>query len=544
MSEQKATRARSGCALVLGVLLIAVGILFLAHNLLGWSTFIFLRRGLMLFADYWPVLLVGWGVFKIYERFTAPERARVSAGEVVLLLLLVGTGLTLRAARRVMAEFSSEAPFDEFLELAELEELAGPAHRFTEESSFDLGTATSLVVENAEGSVTVTGRPGSPGSEDARVEAVLVKRIRDASESAAEERAAGVKLDFQTGGESPRLTVSVGTDRGGRIESDLKLTIPEGCSLTLRNRRGPVVVSGLGAGAEIETSQGEVEVENVRGGLRARTSHAAIRARGLSGRVELRNRHAEIDARNLEGDLTAETGNAAIVVEDVQGAVILENRNGSVRAARVGGALEIRAENTEVAVEDAKAAVSVRTSSEPVFVRGVAGSLNIGSRGAVIQAREIEGDVDITAEHEPVTIAMVQGAVKIHSRPSEVTADDIRGAIEIDGPEDRVRVSNFGSSLSVRSSHAELRVGTGKLSGAISLESTYGDVELDLPPDASARIVGRSRDGDLQSEVEGLELEEASDGSGRKWEGTLGSGSHSVTLATSHGDIRLREGRP
>jgi DUF4097 and DUF4098 domain-containing protein YvlB len=540
MSEpQQSTRAPGGCALVLGVLLIALGVLFLAQNLLGWSLLIFLRRGLMLFADYWPVLLVGWGVFKIYERFTAPERARVSAGEVVLLLLLVGTGLTLRAARRVMAEFSSEAPFDELLDLAELEELAGPAHRFTEESSFDLGTASSLVVENAEGSVTIVGRAGSPGNEDARVEAVLVKRVRDASESAAEERAADVKLDFQAGGERPRLTVALGKDRG-RIETDLKLTLPEGCSLTLGNRRGPVVVSGLAGRVEIETSQGEIEAENLRGGLRARTSHAPIRARGLSGGVELRNRHGEIDARNIEGDLTAETGNASIVVEDVQGTVVLENRNASIRAARVGGGLEIRAENTEIAVEDAKAAVSIQTSNEPVFVRGVAGGLNITSRGAVIQARDVGGDVDITAEHEPVTVSKVAGAVKVHSRPSEVTADDVLGALEIDGSEDRVRVSNFGSSLSVRSSHAELRIATESLSGAVSLETTYGDVEMDLPPDSSARIVARTGDGDLDSEVEGLDLQEGSDGSGRKWEGTLGSGSHSVTLATSHGDIRLK----
>ena len=75
-------------------------------------------------------------------------------------------------------------------------------------------------------------------------------------------------------------------------------------------------------------------------------------------------------------------------------------------------------------------------------------------------------------------------------------------------------------------------------------KTTYGDIEMDLPPDASARIVARTGDGDLDSEVEGLDLQAGSDGSERKWEGTLGSGSHSVTLATSHGDIRLRARRP
>jgi DUF4097 and DUF4098 domain-containing protein YvlB len=541
MSEpERPTRAPSGCALVLAVLLIALGSLFLGQNVFGWSPFHLFRRGVTLFADYWPLLLVGWGIFKIYERFRTPERARVGAGEVVLLLLLVATGLTLRAARRVMVDVSTEVPFDELLELAELEELAGPAHRFTEESSFDLGSANSLIVENAEGSVTVIGRPGEG---DARIEAVLVKRVRGVSESGAEGRAEDVTLDFQTGGERPRLSVSVGRDRA-RIGTDLKLTIPERCSLTVRNRRGPVVLSGIAGGVEIETSQGEIEAENVEGGLRARTSHAPIRARGASGRVELRNRHGEIDARAIEGDLTAETANASVVAEDVQGAVVLENRNASLRAARIGGDLEIRGGNTEVAVEDAKASVTIQTTGEPVFVRSVAGDLNINSRGAVIQAREIGGDVDIASEHEPVTIARVAGSVKVRSRPSEVTADDVQGPIEIDGPEDRVRISNFGGSLSVQSSHAELRAGTERLSGAVTLETTYGDIELDLPSDASARILARTRDGEMRSEVSGLDLEEAPDGSGRRWEGSLGSGSHQVTLVTSHGDIRLRGSRP
>jgi DUF4097 and DUF4098 domain-containing protein YvlB len=541
MSEQeRPNRGPGGCALVLGVLLIALGSLFLAQSILGWSPFHLFRRAATLFADYWPVLLVGWGAFKIYERFRTPERARVGAGEVVLLMLLVLSGLTATAARRVMREVSSEAPFEEFLELAELEELAGPVHRFTEESSFDLGSAASLIIENAEGSVTVIGRPGEG---DARIEAVLVKRVRHASESGAEERAEDVRLDFQAGAEPPRLSVAVRKDRG-RVETDLKVTIPETCRLTLQNRRGAVTLSALAGGVEVETSQGDVEAENVKGGLRARTSHAAIRVRGVSGRVELRNRHGEIDARGIDGDLNAETANASVVAEDVRGAVVVENRNASIRAARVGGELEIRAENAEVAIEDAKAGVIIQTSGEPVFVRGVAGGLNITSRGAVIQAREIGGDVDIASEHEPVTIAKVAGSVKVHARPSEVTADDVEGPLEIDGPEDRVRVSNFGGSLTVQSSHAELRVRTERLAGEVSLETTYGDVELELPPDASARILGRTRDGEMRSEVSGLDMEETPDGSGRKWEGTLGSGSHSVTLATSHGDIRLRGNSP
>ncbi|HEY7821015.1 MAG TPA: hypothetical protein VIG29_22515, partial [Vicinamibacteria bacterium] len=67
MPERKSSSgSRSGCALVLGVLLIAAGVLFLAQNLFAYPLLPLLRQGFLLFADYWPLLLVLWGAIKVY----------------------------------------------------------------------------------------------------------------------------------------------------------------------------------------------------------------------------------------------------------------------------------------------------------------------------------------------------------------------------------------------------------------------------------------------------------------------------------------------
>jgi len=70
---------RSGCALLLGILLIGTGVSFLAQNLYDYPLLPLLRRAVVLFADYWPLLLVLWGVVKVYQRFAQPSRTRVGA---------------------------------------------------------------------------------------------------------------------------------------------------------------------------------------------------------------------------------------------------------------------------------------------------------------------------------------------------------------------------------------------------------------------------------------------------------------------------------
>src|SRR5215475_1707507 len=83
-------RPRSG-SMFTGVLLIAVGLLFLLHNYRGLDIGTLLKH-------WWPLFFIVWGIVKLYERTAGsasgdPGTARVTAGEVLLvvgLLALVG----------------------------------------------------------------------------------------------------------------------------------------------------------------------------------------------------------------------------------------------------------------------------------------------------------------------------------------------------------------------------------------------------------------------------------------------------------------------
>ena len=535
MSETAApSEGRSGCALVLGILLIATGVLFLAQNLFDYSLFRLLQRSVVLFADYWPLLLVLWGGLKVYQRFAQPGRARVSAFEIVLLILVVITGLSFSAGRRLLEELSGEK-LEDIVGLSSISLVGAPAHRFAGEARFALGAAEEIAIVNPGGYVKVQGGAGT------EIEVQLIKRVHHESESEASAVASGVELDFDANGTVARLTV-VRPEGKTPVECDLDVRIPKGASVTIENRRGRVSAFDIEGPVRIETGHDGIEAGNLTGGLKATTRHGEIRVTGVSGTVELKNRGGAIVAEDVDGDLLAETSHGRLVAEDVTGKAALENRHAPIQISRIGGDVRVTAQHAEVSVETAGANVAITNTNGPIFVRGVRATLTIEATNAPIQARDISGDVRIDNRDKAVTLVGVRGAARVTSPRSPVTAEDIEGPLEIENSHDDVRVLEFGSSLAVRSTHAEVSVSTVRLAGNVSLQTTYGDVELRVSPGASLKFEGSAKDGELDATVPGLEILEDRRGKERPertWTGSLGSATHTVTVETSYGDIHL-----
>jgi DUF4097 and DUF4098 domain-containing protein YvlB len=522
---------RSGCALLLGILLIATGALFLAQNLFDYALLPLFRQGVVLFTDYWPLLLVLWGLFKVYQRFARPARAGVGALEIVLLVLIVITGLSLSAARRVLEQVSGEN-LEDIVELGTISLVGAPVHRFPAEERFDPGASAGVVIVSTGGSVKIRGGEGT------EIEVRLEKRVHHVSESEASAIAGGVKLDFDASGPLARLAVVL-PEGNTPVDCDLDVRLPKGVSVAIENRRGPVSAFDMDGSVRIETAHAEIEAENLSGGLKATTRHGGIRVTGIAGTVELVTRGGAIVAEDVQGDLQAETSHGRLLVEDVTGGAALENRHAAVQASRIGGELRVTAQHSDVSIETAGASVSVSNSHGSIFVRGVRGALTIEATNAPIQARDVSGDVQIADRDETVTLVGVRGSVRVRSPMSQVTVEEVDGAVEIENSHDDVTVAAFGSTLSVRSTHAEVKVSTARLGGNVSLQTTYGDVELRLPRGASLRFEGRARDGELRSNVPGLEILEDRRGTERAWSGSLGSSTHAITVETSYGDILL-----
>src|SRR5579872_2277116 len=128
------------------LLLLIIGGLFLWRNLHP-ETPIF-----ELIAQYWPFLLIGWGLLRLIEvAFWQPARAGGSTGgEVVLVIFICIAGSVVWAARQNGIRFDSRGL-----------NWWGSSYDYPVEGKAALGSAKRIVFENPRGSIKVTGGDGT-----------------------------------------------------------------------------------------------------------------------------------------------------------------------------------------------------------------------------------------------------------------------------------------------------------------------------------------------------------------------------------------------
>ena len=104
-----------------------------------------------------------------------------------------------------------------------------------------------------------------------------------------------------------------------------------------------------------------------------------------------------------------------------------------------------------------------------------------------------------------------------------------------------VEVRSFGSSLDVRTQHAPLRIATDTLGGEVKLSTSYGEVQLSLPPQSSFRLRAKVKGGAIQAYFPEADLEETRSGEEIELVGTVGGGASPIQIETSYADVEIRE---
>jgi hypothetical protein len=74
---------------------------------------------------------------------------------------------------------------------------------------------------------------------------------------------------------------------------------------------------------------------------------------------------------------------------------------------------------------------------------------------------------------------------------------------------------------------------------AVEAKNNKGDVELTLPPNASASVSAKTRNGDIVSDYS---MPSLGDGENKVATFQIGSGGAKVTLSTENGDVRIKKG--
>ncbi len=229
----------------------------------------------------------------------------------------------------------------------------------------------------------------------------------------------------------------------------------------------------------------------------------------------------DVRVRGLQNGLTVECRRGDVRIESVQGAVRLEMGRGDALVADVSGDVEVTGRGGEVTLRNITGNTQLKGEYwGPIQFASIGGAVSFTSRRTNFSTPQLEGE--LTMSGDELTLRGAPGDITLLTENYEVDIDDLRG---------QLRLENRNGDVTVRAAVPP--------SKPIDIESRRGDIELVLPRESGFQVIANTRNGDIETDFEGLSVEERGGGD-ESLTGSAGDPRTSIRLNTSHGNITIR----
>jgi len=204
--------------------LIVVGTIFL----LGTMRILSVAKLAHLFANYWPVLLIIWGVIKLLEHMQAQREGTrasgIGAGGVILVVLIVVMGLTATQLERVdWSGLRENFNFDN----GDFPIFGGQKYHFNDHLEQDFPAGAALKVLDNRGAISIHASDGN------KITVAVRKRVGAENQNDADKYNTETRPTItSTGG---LVTIDAKTDAAGDhpIETDLDISLPRKAAVSI-----------------------------------------------------------------------------------------------------------------------------------------------------------------------------------------------------------------------------------------------------------------------------------------------------------------------
>ena len=235
----------------------------------------------------------------------------------------------------------------------------------------------------------------SAGDLDVRAEAGLARiEVRGRACHSDEAGLAGIQLQQQRSGQQATVSVVIpdaGSNSGlfgnHHAYMDVRVRMPAGVRLDLRDSSGDLSVEGLRAGLELTDSSGDIELEDIGGGIEIADSSGDIEARRITSDLTVRSDSSgDIDIAGVEGNvLVREDSSGEIDLRDVTGdAEVNRDSSGDVSFDTIGGSARVGADGSGgIRADQVRGDFTVERKSNADGIRhsGVGGRVNVPPGG-------------------------------------------------------------------------------------------------------------------------------------------------------------------
>lgn len=262
------------------------------------------------------------------------------------------------------------------------------------------GTQTATAEHMSDSSLVVESRNGS-------VEIIADRAIHEVQVTA-KITCAG---DTQAQADQRLAEASISIERSTQRALTIKPIFPgghrgnDGANLTIRIPDAQDV--------QVDTSNGRVEVNGLRGEMIINTSNGAVTLIDHNGPATIATSNGNIEVQRLAGPLTARTSNARVSADHVAGAVQIKSSNGPITLT-LGldqpGPIDLRTSNASITAKAGGAfegTVKFNTSN---------GSINVDDRAKRVKSRQLDknpGSIIIGEDSQSSVLETSNGSIEL-----------------------------------------------------------------------------------------------------------------------------------
>lgn len=373
-----------------GILLLGTGTLLLIRNYHGLDL-------LRVLEHWWPLLLIAFGIVKLYERtagsrFGDANSPRVTGSEIALvagMLALIGLVVAIDIIKKEhgidITDFNGES------------------------FSFDVNVEPKTVPANAR-ILIQTGR-GDITVHSASENRILVSAKKTAhawNEESAKHTTEHITAEIVQNGDSYEVRPAGSNSGDSRVSLDLEVTVPEKSLLTLKTEKGDIAVSDMGAELNITDMNGDVEVRGNNGDVSVDVRKGGVKISDNKGNVRISGKGGPIDATSATGSLTVDGDfYGPIRADKIAKGVRYVSAKTDLTLSQLAGHLELGSGNLEIL--DAPGNLAVRTRDNDVSIENAGGKLKVENRNGNIELRFAsppKEDIDVTNSSSGISISL------------------------------------------------------------------------------------------------------------------------------------------
>lgn len=439
------------------LILIAIGALFLIHALrpefhVG-----------EIFAQYWPFLLIAWGVIALLEicvlalrRAPLPANGISGGGWLVVVLIAIAGLITFEVRRP--DTWWRRAGWEQGVQAF------GEEHDYSVSSlRRPVGRAPQIVIETFRGDAKITAANGA----ELTLNGHKTVRAFDSQEADRANTATPVEIIV----EGNTVTIRCNQDKAaGRapVTTDLELSVPKNASLRASGSLGDFDITGLGGKIELSSDNAGVRLDNIGGNVSIDTRNSdLVRCTNVAGTVDLRGKGEDVELSKIAGQVTiAGDYTGTVSVRELAKPSRIDNMHTQLDVQQVPG--EIRLDRGSLDAENVIGPVKLNTHATDVTFDGFSSPLELNVE---------KGDVNL----RPGRLPLANIAAHTHSGNIELTVPE-GASFSISAVTNHGEIDNgFGDVLSEhsdgRGAKLEGSVGAGA-SAALKIATDRGSVAI------------------------------------------------------------------